>query len=114
MEVLKQDQFQPLRVAQQIAIIFAGTNGFLDDVEVALVRDFENGLYAHIEVNDAALWDDLEAAGKLDDDLEARLRTALDDYKSQGGFATVDDAEEEAVVVGTEEEAAAVVAEDQE
>ncbi len=114
-EILKQDQFQPLRVAQQVAIIFAGTNGFLDDVEVPSVRDFEKGMYAHAEVSDAALWDDIEATGELNDELEARLRTILDDYKSRGDFTTATDAaaaEDATGAEGTGEEAAVVAAVD--
>lgn len=87
-EILKQDQYQPLRVAQQIGIIFAGTKGFLDDIEVAQVGAFEQGFYQHVDVNDASLWDDIEAAGELDKDLEDRIAKAVDDYKSQAGFAT--------------------------
>jgi F-type H+-transporting ATPase subunit alpha len=87
-EILKQDQYQPLRVAQQIGIIFAGTKGFLDDIEVAQVGAFEQGFYQHVDVNDARLWDDIEAAGELDKDLEDRIAKAVDDYKSQAGFAT--------------------------
>jgi len=100
-EILKQDQFKPLRVAKQIAIIFAGTNGFLDDVEIASVRGFETGMYAYVEVNDGALWDDIEATGKLDDDLEARLRKALDDFKAQADLQVVE-AEEDGVATVAE------------
>jgi F-type H+-transporting ATPase subunit alpha len=92
-EILKQDQYQPLRVAQQTAIIFAGTRGFLDDIEVSRVGDFEQGFYQHVDVNDSSLWDDIETAGKLDKDLEARLGRMLDDYKLQAE-AVADDGEE--------------------
>jgi F-type H+-transporting ATPase subunit alpha len=94
-EILKQDQYNPLRVAQQIAIIFAGTHGFLDDVEVSGVRDFENGLYQYVEVNDPSLWEDIEAAGKLDDDLEARLTKVLEEFKSQADLDIVDEQPED-------------------
>ncbi len=73
-EVLKQDQYQPLRVAKQVVTIWAGSNGFFDDLAVSQVRPFELGLYEHIEVNDPALWDDIEAAGKLDDEMIERMR----------------------------------------
>ena len=92
-EILKQDQYQPLRVAQQTAIIFAGTRGFLVDIEVSRVGDFEQGFYQHVDVNDSSLWDDIETAGKLDKDLEARLGRILDDYKLQAE-AVADDGEE--------------------
>ena len=92
-EILKQDQYQPLRVAQQTAIIFAGTRGFLDDIEVSRVRDFEQGFYQHVDVNDSSLWDDIETAGELDKNLEDRLGRTLDDYKSQAEVVA-DDGEE--------------------
>jgi F-type H+-transporting ATPase subunit alpha len=101
-EILKQDQYQPLRVAQQVGIIFAGTNGYLDDLEVSAVRDFEGGFYDYIGVNDAKLWDDIEAAGKLDEGLEARLRQTLEDYKSQAELATVE--QDEAMAAAAAEE----------
>jgi len=90
-EVLKQDQFKPLRVAQQIGIIYAGTHGFLDDLEVSAVRDFESGFYDYVEVNDPALWDDIEAAGKLDETLEGRLRKTLEEYKTQADLAVIEE-----------------------
>jgi F-type H+-transporting ATPase subunit alpha len=90
-EVLKQDQFKPLRVAQQIGIIYAGTHGFLDDLEVSAVGNFESGFYGYVEVNDPALWDDIEAAGKLDDALEVRLRKTLEDYKTQADLDVIEE-----------------------
>ena len=73
-EILKQEQYKPLRVAKQIVIIWAGSNGYFDDLEVEQVRPFELGLYAYVEVNDAELWDVVEAAGKLDDELIGRIK----------------------------------------
>jgi F-type H+-transporting ATPase subunit alpha len=93
-EILKQDQYRPLRVAQQIGIIFAGTGGFLDDLEISQVRGFEMGFYDYVEVNDPDLWNDIEGSGKLDDQLEARLRENLEEYKTQAFGA---DAQGEAV-----------------
>ncbi len=90
-EILKQDQFRPLRVAKQIAIIYAGTNGYLDDLEVEAVRDFEAGMYGFVEVNDPSLWDDIEAAGKLDEVLEGRIAKMVDEFKAQADLATVDE-----------------------
>ena len=58
------------------------------------------------------LWDDIEAAGELDDELEARLRTVLDDYKSRGDFTTATDAADATDAEGTGEEAAVVAAVD--
>ena len=75
-EILKQDQYGPLRVAKQIVIIWSGGNGFFDDLEVEQVRAFEAGLYDYIEVNDPSLWDDIETTGALDDPLTERIASS--------------------------------------
>jgi F-type H+-transporting ATPase subunit alpha len=73
-EILKQDQYQPLRVSKQITIIWAGSNGYFDDLEVEQVRPFELGLYEYVDVNDPELWDAIEAAGKIDDEMTERIK----------------------------------------
>jgi len=82
-EILKQDQYRPLRVAKQIVIIWAGGNGFFDGIAVERVRPFEKGLYEYIDVNDPGLWDDIEARGKVDDELEGRVRANTDAFHKQ-------------------------------
>ena len=72
-EILKQDQYNPLRVAKQIVIIWSGGNGLFDDLEVEQVRAFEVGLYDYIEVNDPSLWNDIESTGALDEALTKRV-----------------------------------------
>ena len=61
-------------MAYSSTIIWAGGNGYFDDLEVEQVRPFELGLYEYIDVNDPELWDAIEAAGKIDDDMTARIR----------------------------------------
>jgi F-type H+-transporting ATPase subunit alpha len=82
-EILKQDQYEPLRVAKQIAIIWAGGNGYFDTIDTDRVRAFEKGLYDYIEVNDPKLWDDIEAHAKLDDDLTARVRGSVEAFHAE-------------------------------
>ncbi len=101
-EILKQDQYQPLRVAQQVGIIFAGTQGFLDDIEVSQLAAFEQGFYKYVDVNDASLWDDIEASGNLDEGLEGRVVKALEEYKAQAGLTTAGDQEVEIVAAAEE------------
>ena len=79
-EILKQDQYQPLRVAKQIAIIWSGSNGYFDGLEVEQVRPFELGLYEYVDVNDGELWDAIESAGKLDDALTARVKSNVEAF----------------------------------
>ena len=80
-ELLKQPQFSPLPVEKQIAIIFAGTNGFLDDLKVDQIRAFEDGLYKYLDSSQAALLGDIVSKKTLDDDLKNRLKAALKEYK---------------------------------
>jgi F-type H+/Na+-transporting ATPase subunit alpha len=79
-EVLKQPQYQPLSADKQVITIYAGTNGFLDDLEVSEVLEFESGMYKFFEVNKSSILRDIKERGVLDDDLRQRLHEALTDY----------------------------------
>ena len=82
-EILKQDQYQPLPVAKQIAIIFAGTNGYFDNLEVDECRKFEKGLYDFLDANHPATLAKIAERKQLDDELRGELRAALDAFKQQ-------------------------------
>jgi F-type H+/Na+-transporting ATPase subunit alpha len=82
-EILKQDQYQPLGVAKQVLAIFAGTNGYLDHVEVEQCRDFELGLYDFVDANHPALLARIAEKKQLDDQLRGEIRQALDAFKEQ-------------------------------
>jgi F-type H+-transporting ATPase subunit alpha len=80
-EILKQDQYQPLPVAKQILIIFAATNGYLDELEVDECRKFEKALYDFVDANYPAVLQKVAERKQLDDELRAELRKALDAFK---------------------------------
>jgi len=80
-EVLKQDQFQPLPVERQVLIIFAGGNKYLDDLEVSDVRRFERELFPYIETNYPGLFKTLREKKAIDDALKAEAFKALDAFK---------------------------------
>jgi len=80
-ELLKQPQFHPLTWQQQAIILFAGTQGYLDDVKVSDIRAFEDGVYKYFENAQTALVDDLTKKKSFDDDLRTRLHAALKEYK---------------------------------
>jgi F-type H+-transporting ATPase subunit alpha len=82
-EVLKQAQYAPLSVERQVVLIYAGTNGMLDDIEVNDVRPFEDGLYKFIDLQHKDLFTDIVAKQALDDGLKARLATVLESYKAE-------------------------------
>jgi len=80
-ELLKQPQFQPLPAEKQVAIIFAGVNGLLDDVAVKDLRAFEDGFYPYLEGSQPAILTDIATKKALDDDIKKRLTDAINDYK---------------------------------
>ncbi len=94
-ELLKQPQFQPLTMEKQVAILYAGTNGFLDDVKVDYVGAFENGFYPYMESAQSAVLNDIATKKALDDDLKKRLNAAIKEYK-QNFFADTPEANIEA------------------
>src|SRR5271165_7074441 len=79
-ELLKQPQFQPLTWQQQVVVLFAGTQGYLDDFQVSDIRAFEVGLYKYFEAAQTALLDDLTKKKALDDDLRNKLHAAMKEY----------------------------------
>jgi F-type H+-transporting ATPase subunit alpha len=80
-ELLKQPQFSPLSAAQQVAILYAGTQGLLDDVEVKDLRAFENGYYPFLDSAHPDILSDITTKKALDDDLRKRLTDAIKEYK---------------------------------
>src|ERR1700678_1702246 len=81
-ELLKQPQFAPLTWQQQVVILFAGTQGYLDEFQVADIRAFEVGLYKYFDAAQTALMDDLTKKKQIDDDIRARLHTAMKEYSA--------------------------------
>ncbi|HUC42959.1 MAG TPA: F0F1 ATP synthase subunit alpha [Candidatus Sulfotelmatobacter sp.] len=82
-EILKQNQYAPVPVERQIAIIFAGTSGALDDVEVKDVRAFEQEFNKHLDARQADLMKELRTKGAMDDDLKGRLAKAIEAFKAE-------------------------------
>jgi F-type H+-transporting ATPase subunit alpha len=80
-ELLKQPQFQPLTAEHQVAILFAGTQGLLDDVKVDSIRTFEDGFHKYLDSAQTALLKDIGEKKVLDDDLRNRLKDAINEFK---------------------------------
>jgi F-type H+-transporting ATPase subunit alpha len=83
-EVLKQPQYQPMPVEQQVMIIFAVTNGLLDDVDVAQLRAWEKGFHEFMAAQKPEIGEEIRGKKALPDDLQARLRAAIEEYKAIG------------------------------
>jgi len=82
-ELLKQPQYSPLSVEHQVAILFAGTRGFLDKVAVANIAAYEQALYQFLDTRHSATIQRLSTEKKLDDQLVADLETAIREFTDQ-------------------------------
>jgi F-type H+-transporting ATPase subunit alpha len=83
-EVLKQPQYQPMAVEKQIAIIFAVTNGYLDDVDVDAIRQWEQDFHQFMEAQRPDLLRAIRTQRALSDELTGQLRSAIDAFKKLG------------------------------
>jgi F-type H+-transporting ATPase subunit alpha len=77
-ELLKQAQFSPLKMEEQVVVIWAGTNGYLDQLPLNRVKAFEDGLLAHIRSKEAGILDAIRTSKDLSDDTAAKLKAAVD------------------------------------
>jgi F-type H+-transporting ATPase subunit alpha len=80
-ELLKQPQFQPMPVAEQVASLYAGTRGFMDDIPVDAVRKFEEEFLDFMRNSKADILKDILEKKALDENIETRLKAALDEFK---------------------------------
>jgi F-type H+-transporting ATPase subunit alpha len=82
-ELLKQGQYQPLPIEKQVAIIFAGTQGFIDDVPVENVREFETFFYSFLERKQPAVLTEIRDKKEISDTLRETLTKAISDAKAE-------------------------------
>ena len=80
-ELLKQGQYQPLPVEQQVVIIYAGTNGYVDDLPVASLKRYEQELFAFISSRHPDIFADILKKRELDGDLRGKLNKLLEEFK---------------------------------
>jgi F-type H+-transporting ATPase subunit alpha len=82
-EILKQDQYKPLPVEKQVLIIFAATQGYLDDLPVSVGRKFEDELYKFLDTQRPQLLKLIAQKKQIDDEVRSTLHEALKDFKSK-------------------------------
>src|SRR6476659_9234328 len=85
-ELLKQGQYKPMPVADQVLSIYAGTQGFLDDVAVDKVQQFEGDLLHYVQQHHSDLKKEIASIGKIDDKVAARLKEMLATFKHKMGY----------------------------
>jgi F-type H+/Na+-transporting ATPase subunit alpha len=86
-ELLKQGQFQPMPMEEQVLVIFAGMSGAIDEYPVAVLGRYERELLSFIKSRKQDLLDELRTTGKLDGELEKRVREALAEFAKQFSVA---------------------------
>ena len=81
-ELLKQDQYQPMRLSQEVLALYAGVHGYTDAIEVEQVREYEKQLLAWADMQKKDLMKELDDAKEMTDDLAKKLDAALDEFKT--------------------------------
>ena len=82
-EILKQGQYVPLRVEKQVIAIYAATNGYVDDYPSEALQKYETELYHFLDNRHPDVVKDLREREKIDEDLEGRLKSALEDFRNE-------------------------------
>ena len=80
-ELLKQDQYSPMTVAEQVISVFTGVKGYLDDLELNQIKDFERDFFAKISASNPELIEKVNTTGILDDDAENTLISVIEEFK---------------------------------
>ncbi|MCA1926875.1 MAG: F0F1 ATP synthase subunit alpha [Calditerrivibrio sp.] len=82
-ELLKQGQYEPVPVEEQILGIFCGVNGYLDDVPTKSIRKFESELISYIKINKSAIIEEIKEKKALSDELTSTLKATVEEFKKQ-------------------------------
>jgi F-type H+-transporting ATPase subunit alpha len=85
-EVMKQPQYQPLSLAREVVIIFAVSNGYLDDIPAGRVKDFERDLFRAMDAQYKKLADAIQSSKKFDAEAEKQARAMLDEFKKTNSY----------------------------
>ena len=80
-ELLKQDQYSPMTVAEQVISVFTGVKGFLDDVELNKIKNFEKDIIERIRSDKPEILESIQSSGKLEEDIEKTLIQIIEDHK---------------------------------
>jgi F-type H+-transporting ATPase subunit alpha len=85
-ELMKQNQYSPLSVAEMAISLLAANEGYLDDVDANQIVPFEAAMHAHVRDKNADLLERINASGDFDDDIEAAMKAAIEDFKANGAY----------------------------
>ena len=80
-ELLKQDQYSPMTVAEQVVTIYAGVKGYLDSIDTSQIRSFEKGLLELVKSEKPEILESIQKSGKIEEDIEKILSEVITNYK---------------------------------
>ena len=80
-ELLKQNQYSPMTIAEQVVSIFTGVNGYLDDLELNQIRDFEKDLFELIKSSHSDIIESINSSGDLNDETSSKLTSIIEEFK---------------------------------
>jgi len=83
-ELLKQDQYSPMTVAQQVIAVFSGVRGFLDKVQLSEIKSFEKQVYEEVKSSNPEIIDSINNTGKLDEEIEKKLTSIIEQFQKKG------------------------------
>ena len=83
-EILKQDQYSPMTVAQQVIAVFSGVRGFLDKVELGKIKNLEKQVYEEVKSSNSEIIDSINNTGKLDEEMEKKLSSIIEKFQKKG------------------------------
>jgi len=82
-ELLKQDQYSPMTVAQQVIAVFSGVRGFLDKVELSKIKNLEKQVYEEVKSSNPEVIDSINNTGKLDEEIEKKLTSIIEQFQKK-------------------------------
>ncbi len=82
-ELLKQDQYSPMPVAQQVIAVFSGVRGFLDDVELPKIKNVEKEIYEEVQSSNPEIIESINSTGKLEPEVEKKLSSIIESFKKK-------------------------------
>ncbi len=85
-ELLKQPQYQPLSLGQQVTVLYAGVNGYLDEVPVEKILDFERAFHAYMSAGHSDVINEISTSGNLVEDIEEKLKAAITEFKASVAY----------------------------
>jgi F-type H+-transporting ATPase subunit alpha len=85
-ELLKQPQYEPMRLDRQVIVIYAGTNGYLDDIPVEKIRSFETAFIRYMDATHPTMGETIMTRREIDAETEATLKQAIQEFKLAGTY----------------------------